>query len=330
MMKKVGIPRALFYFKYFPLWESFFKELEVEVVVSSKTTKKILNDGTKLCVDEACMPVKVFYGHVLDLKGKVDYLFIPRLTSISQDEYICPKFGGLPDMIRNTFINLPTIIDTEINIRKSRRNLVKSVIEVGKYFTNDVGKIKRAFKVALKSYEQYKSSIRDGLNPDDLIEKKLSVINKKSKEGLNIAVIGHVYNIYDKYINMNLIEKLKKNNVKITTVDMIEESIINDKSRGLNKKMFWYFGKKAIGGSLHLIDRKDIDGIIYIMTFGCGIDAFVCDLVERRIRQNSDIPFTVITLDEHSGEAGLDTRVEAFIDMIRWRNKDEVDLPSYG
>ena len=101
MNKKVGIPRGLFYYQFYPLWRSFFEELGAEIIVSDNTTRKILDDGVKKCVDEACLPVKVFYGHIASLKDKVDYLFIPRYTSISKKEYICPKFGGLPDMIKH-------------------------------------------------------------------------------------------------------------------------------------------------------------------------------------------------------------------------------------
>lgn len=74
MTYKVGIPRALFYYKFYPFWTTFFNELGVETVVSEKTTKKILDDGVKSCVDEACLAIKVFYGHVLNLKDRVDYL----------------------------------------------------------------------------------------------------------------------------------------------------------------------------------------------------------------------------------------------------------------
>jgi predicted nucleotide-binding protein (sugar kinase/HSP70/actin superfamily) len=53
-------------------------------------------------------------------------------------------------------------------------------------------------------------------------------------------------------------------------------------------------------------------------------------MIERRLRRSSDIPFIVLTIDEHSGEAGMDTRLEAFIDMIRWRKKDETDISAHG
>lgn len=330
MNKKVGIPRALFYYQYYPLWKVFFEELGAEVVLSDNTTKKIMDDGVKLTVDQACLPVKLFHGHVLNIKDKVDYLFIPRLTSVSKNEYICPKFGGLPDMVRNTIKDIPQIIDTEINLRKSDKKALEAVLEIGKFFTQDVRRIKNAYKKALENYYEFRNKVKGGTLPCDILDKKFNVIRKNSKRRLNIALIGHAYNIYDKYSSMNIIDKLKKNDIDIITIDMIDDGIINENAKHLNKQMFWNYGKKAIGGATYLIERGDIDGIICLMAFGCGIDSFVCDLIERKIRKNSKIPFIVLNIDEHSGEAGMNTRLEAFIDMIRWRNRDENNLPAYG
>jgi len=86
--------------------------LGLEVVLSSPTNKEILKQGLEFCVDDACLPIKIFHGHVADLIGKVDMIYIPRIISIEPKEYICPKFLGLPDMIRNSISNIPHIVDT--------------------------------------------------------------------------------------------------------------------------------------------------------------------------------------------------------------------------
>ncbi|NLD48469.1 MAG: hypothetical protein GX660_14985 [Clostridiaceae bacterium] len=330
MKKRVGIPRALFYFNYYPLWNTFFRELGAEVVLSECTSKRTLDDGTRSCVDEACLPIKIFHGHVVNLKDKVDYLFIPRFTSISKGEYICPKFGGLPDMIKHTFKDLPKVIDTEINLRKTRKNAKRAAIQIGSYFTSDIRRIKIAYKKALESNAAFLEKVKSGTLNCDLLDKKLRVLKKNTDSELNIAVLGHPYNIFDRHINMNLIEKLRDSGVNIITTDMADNSIVNEKAQLLSKKTFWNYGRKAVGSILHYVDRNDIDGIIYLMTFGCGIDAFICDIAERKVRNNSEIPFIVLTLDEHSGEAGMNTRLEAFLDMIRWRQKDENNLSAHG
>lgn len=335
MVKKVGIPKGLFYYKYFPLWKTFFEELGAEVVVSKNTTKKTLDEGIKFCVDDVCLPIKIFYGHVLDLRDKVDYIFIPKLVSVSKNEYICPKFSGLPDMIKHSISDIPKIIDTEINLRKSKSNVLSGIYEIGGYFTNNSQQIKKAYNKALIQHSIYKEEIKKGRLPNEIIDKKLTLIEKKrdfenKEDNLNIALVGHVYNIYDNYINMNLVQKLKNQNVELITIDMIDEDIINKKVSSLNKRMFWNFGRKGLGSSIYLSERKDIDGIIYIMSFGCGIDSFISDLAERKIRKIDNIPFIVLNIDEHSGEAGMDTRIEAFIDMVKWRKKNENDISAHG
>ena len=307
-----------------------------------------MDDGVRKCVDEACLPVKIYHGHVLDLKDRVDCLFIPRYTSVSRREYVCPKFGGLPDMIRNAFTGLPQVIDVEVNLRKSKANASKAAIEVGKFFTGDIGKIKKAYKKAVADYKGFESKIKKGALPGEILDsyKEQCKASSKSncekfcrtnagstqykKNKLNIALVGHSYNLYDNYINMDIILKLKKLGANIITIDMIDDHIIREKSNLLNKKTFWYFGTKVLGSVYHLLDRDDIGGIIYIMSFGCGIDSFVCDLSERKIRRDKSIPFIVLTIDEHSGEAGINTRIEAFMDMIGWRSCNESDLSPHG
>ena len=330
MNKKVGIPRGLFYYQFYPLWKSFFEELGAEIIISGNTSKKILDDGVKKCVDEACLPVKVFYGHIASLKDKVDYLFIPRYTSVSKKEYICPKFGGLPDMIKHNFDGLPKIIDVEVNLIKSKKNALKAAIDVGKYFTDDTRKIKKAYEKAFIHYRNFRNKVKSGINPDELFNIKKCASSDQSKAMLNIAVLGHGYNLYDNYVNMNIMTKLSKLGTNVLTLDMIDGNIIHEKSKLLNKKSFWYFGTKALGSTYHILDESNVDGIIYIMSFGCGVDSFICDLVERKVRRSGNIPFIILTIDEHSGEAGLNTRIEAFTDMIRWRNNYENNISSYG
>lgn len=111
----------MFYYKYIEFWKAFFTELGAEIIVSELTNKRILNDGVKVCVDEACLPVKLFFGHVINIMDRVDYILVPRFTSISKGEYVCPEFGGLPDMVRHTIKGLPKLIDTEVNLRKSKK-----------------------------------------------------------------------------------------------------------------------------------------------------------------------------------------------------------------
>lgn len=333
MNVKLGIPRGMLYFDYHILWQEFFNNLGVEVLISPKTNKDILDRGIKSCVDEACLPVKVFHGHVDYLKDKVDYIFIPKFISIYKREYCCPKHLGLPDMVKHSIKTLPQIIDTEINLRKSDKNVKRIVQDIGKNFEKRPTKIYAAFKDAYEKYNRYNSIITSGVIPLNVVGRydDLSFIkNIKTKNyGRKILLLGHTYNIYDQYINMDVVSKLKKSKFDVITTEMIEEQTCRNFASDLSKRMFWTHGQRIIGAAFSLIEERSIYGIIYVSAFGCGLDSVLIDLIERKAKEKR-IPFTLLTIDEQTGEAGINTRIEAFIDMLEWRNNNEDNISTYG
>ncbi|MGI6669011.1 MAG: acyl-CoA dehydratase activase-related protein [Acetivibrionales bacterium] len=313
MNAKIGIPRSLFYYKFMPFWEVFFTELGNVVVVSGPTNKQILDNGVKACIDEACLPIKVFFGHVIDLMNRVDYILVPRFTSISRGEYICPEFGGLPDMIRHSLKGLPALIDTEVNMRVSERGGLAAAIETGVL----LGAGRRTAVAA------YKSAVAK-------MKQQCCSFTHSPAQRLRVAVIGHPYNVYDRYVSMDLLGKLEKYGADAITIEMVDVKDINSQAGRLKKPMFWNYGRNAYGAAMHLAGSGTVDGFICITSFGCGIDSFVNDLIERRIRREYTIPFITMTIDEHSGEAGFNTRLEAFIDMLRWRKSHENNISASG
>jgi len=309
MTAVVGIPCGLFYYKYKTLWKAFFDLLGVKTVLSGPTGRKIMEAGIECCLNEACLPVKTYFGHAVSLTGKADYLFIPRYTSIHKREYICPKFGGLPDMVRSNLKGLPKIIDTEINLHDKGSDIRNTIYEIAEEFGIGRSSAMRAYEHALYGYHTERDS--------------LAKAHKDAKIGDSIAVLvmGHEYIVYDKYLNMNMEEKLAKLGCSMLTMDMYDARQLRARTSLLPKPVFWSYGTKALGCAYYLMECGGVDGIIYIGSFGCGIDSFVEYMIERRVRKGSDIPFMNITIDEHTGEAGLDTRLEAFIDTIRWRHR---------
>lgn len=325
MRTKIGIPRSLFYYKFIPFWAGFFSGLGAEVVVSGPTNKLILDNGVKSCVDEACLPVKLYFGHVLELKDKADFILVPRFTSISRKEYVCPEFGGLPDVIRHSLKGLPPLITTEINLRRSGKGGIDAAIEMAAEIGVDRKKAATAYKQALEVQREKGGSFA----MDDYFGNEAKEPSPRSTQ-LQVAVIGHPYNIYDRYISMDLLGKLKKYGIGIKTIEMVEENEINKQAAYLKKPMFWYYGRAAYGAAVHLASSGEIDGMICVTSFGCGVDSFVNDLIERRIRKEYRIPLIIMTIDEHSGEAGFNTRLEAFVDMLQWRRANENYISTSG
>lgn len=305
---KVGIPKGLLYDKYNPFLHTFFSELDAEIITSVDTSKEILDEGVKYCVDEACLPIKIFHGHVYSIKDKCDIIVIPRIMQLRKREYICPKFCGLPEMVLNNISDMPKAI-TEPIYATSENDLFKWAKVAGKTITNNNYKIKKAFNKALIVQNKHKAGI------------------KNEGYDINIALAGHPYNIYDNYINMNVVKKLNKLGVGVTTEEYFDDDIIDIQVKSLYKKPFWTFARKNYGFTVNASNEKILDGIIYISSFNCGIDSVTLELIKDKI---GDYPFLTLKVDEHTGEAGLDTRIEAFVDMLERRSLIENNIPSHG
>ncbi|MFA5536681.1 MAG: acyl-CoA dehydratase activase-related protein [Bacillota bacterium] len=316
--KTIGIPRALFYYYLFPLWNCFFTELGFKVKLSRKTDKTLVDLGVQKAVDELCYPVKIYYGHLASLVGEVDYIFLPRLISIEKGNYICPKFMGLPDMIKANFINLPEIIDEKFDFKSTGRGLTDSLKSIGQKLGIEAAKTKRALKKAQVIQNKYEEELQKGFTPVELLEGYKKNI-PAGKEIMTIGLVGHGYNIYDSYASQNIIKKLEDMYVRVVTPEMVDKKILEAVNKSQPKQMYWSLGKKSLGCSLYVKENKQITGLIYLSSFGCGPDSMLAELVEKRFRRNGQKPFLNIVIDEHTGEAGLQTRLEAFIDMIARR-----------
>jgi len=328
----IGIPRALFYYYYSPLWKTFFEELGLEVIFSPPTSKDIIQRGVGLAVDEACLPVKTFYGHVDLLKKQVDILFLPRLISVAPKEYICPKFMGLPDMIKQKILDLPEILDPVIDCSKSANQMEKTFLSLGESISTQRLLIKNAWQRAMANYLNFQKKVKSGHKYfQALTEESLKSTSKQTnaKAGLQVGLIGHGYNIYDYSISMGLIERLEKLGANVITAENLPDNLINLQAMTLPKPMFWTLGKRALGAAMHWVNQGGIDGIIYFSAFGCGPDSLVGDLIERYCRKRN-YPILHLTVDEHTGEAGMDTRIEAFIDLLERRKYHESNISTYG
>ena len=99
-MVSIGLPEILMIMKHPKLWDTFFRELGLDVVKSGKTTKKIMELGITNAEDETCIPVKAYQGHVLSLKNKCDKIFIPRYQSLFKGCFGCPKFFAICDIAK--------------------------------------------------------------------------------------------------------------------------------------------------------------------------------------------------------------------------------------
>ena len=324
---KVGIPRSLAYYSYYPLWRTYLEKLGAEVVISNHTNRKILEEGIRETVNDACIPIKVYHGHVYDLAGRVDYIFTPRMVSADGVSTFCPKFLGLPDMVRFSAAGLPELID----VRYDRSGLPGGQLRFFMAVARAIGvinpfRILYAASCALRKDRQYRTLQLQGFRPAEALE---IVFGQKLKQDYRpagkeegrakkavVALLGYPYAIYDQFISAGVYDKLVKLGAEVITFEQIPLRQMRRFSRVLPQNFFWYYSNQVCWAGLHLLDKKEsIDGIIHVTAFGCGPDAMVDKTLELEAKKTS-VPFLSLIIDEHTGEGGVQTRLEAFVDML--------------
>lgn len=329
---RVAIPRALLFYQYFPMWKTFFEELGAEVVTTEETRRTTLASGSARVVAETCLPTKVFVGHAISLVGKADYVFIPSIRSLEPQVYNCSKFLGLPDLVRGVVKESPPILDIEIDVNKGERKVREQIHALGRHFTRNPFRINGAYKKALAVDRSYLDLMRARrLSPPEAIEIVTGVKTEDQSCGerswlsepdarVRVGLVAHPYNIYDGYINHNLLKRLRSMGVDIVTSEMSPEGALDKGTASLVGKPYWTFEDEVVGAAGYFLDA-DVDGIICIMCFGCGPDSLMVDVIHRAAKARGNRPIMNIILDEHTGEAGLVTRLEAFVDMLARRRQ---------
>jgi len=325
--KKIGIPQALLYYKYFPFWRAFFEGLGLEVVESGRSSKVLLQEGNQYAIDEICIPLKLFYGHIASLlKKKIDYLFLPRYISTSVDTYMCPKFLALPDLIRATGNNLPPIVEMSVNMKK--KPFFFSALETGRSLGKSLFLTHSAYTKAISAQNLFLQAMQAGRSFDDALnaaQQRVSLFPKypSASHKIRIALIGHGYNIHDAFINMDLLKKLKQMDVHPVVIENLPSDIFEGKT-SVNRSLKNYWGnEEEILSALHyLSEERSVDGIIFLCSFCCGPDSLIDEIAMRDMKL-AGFPYICVVLDEHTGQAGLITRIESFVDMVAFRKRAE-------
>jgi len=157
---RLGIPRALMFYRYFPFWRTFFEGLGWRVVVSDGLRQK----EKIIYFEDSCLPMKLLVTHAMQLKDKVDHLFIPRLVSIHRTYIMCPKFRGAPDIVRLAMDGKVSILDETIDLRKGGISLLQSFLKMGGRLGATKQESKKAFREAEQSFSKFQKGWTDRIN----------------------------------------------------------------------------------------------------------------------------------------------------------------------
>jgi predicted nucleotide-binding protein (sugar kinase/HSP70/actin superfamily) len=183
---------------------------------------------------------------------------------------------------------------------------------------------------------RYQAELLRGTTPEDAIKAVLSNgggngsgsrPDPGSTHGadLNIALVGHEYLIFDPFISHNIPRKLAMLGANASYITQVPAAVI-DRELERYPGISWTYEKELLGAASHFLSRDDIDGVMLVVGFACGPDSIIGEIITREVRTEKSPPLMTLVLDEHTGEAGVATRVEAFVDLIR-RSRTRIPAP---
>lgn len=292
---KVGIPKSMFYYLDGEIILNFLNNLNIEVIVSSNTTKKTIQNGIKYAPDEMCLSMKNYIGHIYDLKDRCDYIIIPRIDNYHTFNQTCTNFLSAYDIVSNMFGIRVLNYNIDLN---SKKNLEKGLFKIASILGYATDEINNAYKSAITKYN---------------IKRKKQIINNLNRLKSNkkkVLIISHSYNIYDELIGKPVIDLLKKENLEIIYSDQLDRKVCRKLSKNLSSDLYWKYSKESVG-AYEMVKNK-VDGVVFLSTFPCGLDSLVNEFLALKI----NVPYLNIVIDDLDADNGLETRIESFSDIL--------------
>src|SRR5450759_94916 len=316
----IGIPRALMvYYQQFPFWRTFFEEIGFTVVVSRESDKDLVNQSIEIMTTETCLPVELMHGHVLDLVNRgVDYIFLPFIVNCKEREgnntlnCNCPWVQSYPFMVKAALkgkVDESKLLIPTLHFRFFERALMK---EMSEYFNNKFGIGKEVIKKAVYKADEVQTAFEKSL-----VEYGKEVLRSIPENCRPVVLLGRPYNGADSHLNLGLIEKLITQNVMPIPIDMLDLSPYNIFTNYRN--MYWPNGQKIIAAAQLVAKNKNLHAV-YLSNFRCGPDSFIWHYVTEELKGK---PFLHLEVDEHSADAGMVTRIEAFLDSLKGAEQNE-------
>ncbi|UCD35052.1 MAG: hypothetical protein JSU90_12300 [Nitrospiraceae bacterium] len=312
---RIGIPMIFFFHDFLPFWSTVLWELGFEVELSGGTSRQVVNKGVENILSESCFPHKVAHGHIRELLEKdVDAVFLPSFINFSMDcngvrSFACPYAQTMP-YIAHIVFGKARLVKPIIDLERGRGYLVDQIHD------------------ALKQFHVSKSAVKDALAKAEGVQKAFqSAIKKRGKEVLGairektLVIVGRSYNAFDPGINLEIPKKLAALGVFSVPMDYLPLEAVDISGKWTN--MYWRSGQNILSAAEIIRDAPDLFAL-YIGNFSCGPDSFIQKFFTRTMTNK---PFLQIEIDEHSADAGVITRCEAFLDSISSRKDIQVLQP---
>ncbi len=336
---------------YTIILQTLFKKLGLDVIPPERTNSKTIEEGARLAPAMYCFPLKVNIGnYLMAIKKGADTVFM--VTSLSGscrlryygavEEKVLKEAGYKVDFIifdqnpKDLFNKLKKIsgastgqiLETIYLVFKELR-LIDSLEKTARYLRpreKIKGKTDEILEKAFFGLEKV-NNLTEFRELKNIVFKKISGIEiEKNKDIPKIGLIGEIYTVVDSAINFEIEKKLGKEEIEVHR----EMDLSYHLKKAIFPWMDWQVKKRAepylkstVGGHgrdavSEMIDyvKNDFDGVIQLLPLSCMPETTVRPILEK-IHKESEIPFLSLSLDEQVAEAGINTRLEAFIDVVR-------------
>jgi predicted nucleotide-binding protein (sugar kinase/HSP70/actin superfamily) len=288
--------------KYSNLFMRLFKDLGLNIMETPEITQKTIKLGVKYSPEMICYPFKVTLGSFIECleAGATDLIMYNNCGRCRYRQYYIMQDLIMKDL--NYKFNMHLLKPRSLLFDLKKLNKKNSYLKV-------IKAIKKCWMDIKHMEDDYNSQI----NP----------------EGVNIGVIGEIYTILEPKINLDLINRLKKKDVKTHTFINVRALIKNSfghrrfsRDKDLKSAKKYLDGGELGGHALENIKetlyftKKKIDGIIHVMPLSCMPESTIEPVLDK-ICYDTSTPILRLNIDETNSELNMETRVETFVELLK-------------
>lgn len=308
--KKIGISKSLLTNTLYPLYHNFFTKIGLEVVLPDNVD----DCGKDKIQSSFCYPVELSHGFFSNLlKKDIDYIFLPHITQMdshSEHQYnrLCVFVQGECYFLKSTFREeieqsgkVSKILSPVIDFTSPADELKKVFIDIAKDLSVDKKKAGDSFDYSYAKFNEMKEEFK-------ILGKKAIDYIESNPDSIGIVLFGRSYNAFAREANLNIPHKFASKNIAIIPHDFLPNEISDS-----YENMYWYSGHQILSNARFVKKHKQLFGT-FITNYSCGPDSFILSYFRRIM---GDKPSLTLELDSHSADVGIDTRIDAALDIIR-------------
>ncbi len=320
----IGINRSFLVNTYFPFYANFFAALSMEPIAAQTP----LQEGQDRRSAPFCYPAEMAHGFFLDLiqnQGELDYIFLPHFKAVpalngNHYSYVCPLVQGetfyLQAAFRKELAKLKArgtrILNPCLDMSRGLEGTRSAMLETAGQMGISSSRARRAFEFALEKMQACQAEML-ALGASTLAELA------RDPEQSAVVIIGRPYNSLVEEAHMGIPRKFATRGILVLPMDFLP---LEDNPTG--DRMYWGMGQRILAAA-HFIKEKPQLFPVYITNFSCGPDSFILGYF-RQIMGSK--PSLTLELDSHTADAGLETRIEAFWDIVQaWRRHHQNRRP---